>query len=196
LVNVETQALNTIADRDPGGGGSGGGSGAPSRTQPAPSPDGRRVFFVTGRGVAVRDLASGVETDVVTTPGVTRFALSPDSRSLAITQTADDSKHLFVVPASGGEPRILAAAEGWTINGVTWMADSRSLLVVRPGARGPEIWQVPVDGAPPRSTGISWSGTIERISAHPDGRRLAVSTEQVSSETWVLQNIPGPPAKK
>src|SRR6185436_17038601 len=142
------------------------------RLTPAASPDGRSLFFhlvppgenvtlTNEGGIALRDLASGTER-VVVAGRVTAFAISPDGRWLAKTRAEDGSttvNHLVVVPASGGEPKPLAAGVAdWNLSGpVAWSPDGRFVYVVRTDLPvNDEIVQVPLDGSAPRQTGILW----------------------------------------
>ena len=98
-----------------------------------------------------------------------------------------------MLPAAGGDQRRIASfplgfTRGFPVP-VAWSADGKSVFASARGMGGAEIWRIPVDGSSPTNTGIVWSGGLMRISVHPGGRRLALSTEQVSQETWVLQNL-------
>lgn len=193
-VDLETGVLTSIAVRDP--------ANNINRGSAAPSPDGRQLFYgwsdandTTKGGVMVRDMASGVERQLTTT-SITRLALSPDGRWLAVTRAnvvagkSIDGPKLIILPAAGGPPmNRVAGLDTWRMGDIAWNPDGRSILVVKAGSSAAEIWQVPIDGGEPRRVGIDWL-SINRISVHPDGRRLAVSTSGSSSETWVLQNLP------
>ena len=145
------------------------------RFSAAVAPDGRSVFFhllpaagnviVTDEGgIALRELASGAER-IVVAGRVTAFAISPDGRWIAKTNTVGGTtvpNHLVVIPGAGGEPKPLAAGVAdWKVRGsVAWSPDSRFVYVVRTDLPdSDEIVQVPVDGSAPRRTGILWRGT-------------------------------------
>jgi WD40 repeat protein len=150
----------------------------------------------TKGGIAVRDMASAVESRLTTDP-VSKVALSPDGQWLAAIRPNGASappngqaEPLMVMSSTGAPKKTLAAeVASWRIVHLAWSADSRSVFIVK-GGTPVEVWQVPIDGGAPRRTGISLPGGINRISAHPDGRRLALSTTGSSSETWILQNVP------
>jgi dipeptidyl aminopeptidase/acylaminoacyl peptidase len=187
-VSLSTGTLAVIVD-------SADGPQDPQRHQPVTSPDGRQVFFLRSspneQVIAARELTSGVEQTIVSRPQpIGPFSLSPDGRWLAIASRRDS--RVYVVPSSGGQPRPLAAiGEHPTILSVDWSPDSQGVFVSTTEGRGSELWQIPLNGAEARNTGIAfWSGTISQISLHPGGHRFALSTTGLSSETWVLQNIP------
>ena len=139
-----------------------------------------------------RDVKSGADTTVTELGG--SFAQSPDGQWLALRGVEPGA--VFIIPASGGEARRLAAVTDWPLTPFfAWSADSRSVFVVKRTRDTFEIWQVPTDGSAPRFTGISTRGPITHISAHPDGRQLAVSQVGDTYQTWVLSNIPTPDAK-
>ena len=198
LLNIETSARTTIADRDPA-------SEDSFRSNLLLSPDGRRVFFQVRRllpawknpaVISVRDLISGAEQPVTTEPdNYLHMWLSPDGKWLAVTRPprTPDRPKLFIVPATGGEPRQLATElNTWSIaDWVSWSADGRFLFVVKETRDKPwEIWQVPADGRAPRYTGISSPRQFGRIAAHPDGQRLAISQAGNLTEIWVLKKVP------
>jgi Tol biopolymer transport system component len=183
-VDATTGALKSVIVRAPD-------SKEPAPVRPVLTANGSQVFF-QANGVGVRDLEAGAERLVFKEP-VSNFALSPDGRLVAITRRGrGPDLEVLLAPTSGGASRTLFTfAAGWTGSfPLAWSADGDSVLVAKQGANGPEVWRVPVDGKPPVDTGIRWSGIIARISAHPDGRRLALSTSRMSSEVWVLQNLP------
>jgi Tol biopolymer transport system component len=162
-------------------------------SRPTLSPDGREVYFLVDRRIMARDLASGVER-VVSSEQFTNYSLSHDGQWVVASRQGGGAElHVFVLPAAGGDLRRIASfplgfTRGFPVP-VAWAVDGRSVFATARGMGGAEIWRVPVDGSSPTNTGIVWSGALTRISVHPDGRRLALSTDQVSQETWVLQNL-------
>src|SRR5262249_55676041 len=117
---------------------------------PSWSPDGRRVAFISNRSadpdrnentqVYVVDAKSGGEPRRVTSfegTNTGRPSWSPDGKSIAFFQ-GEETKYLeysqnrvAVVPAEGGEVRIVTAALDRPASGnLVWSADGRNLLVV------------------------------------------------------------------
>jgi len=191
-VDVETGAVAKVIDAKPG---------ESSMSFPELSRDGSYLFGLRpiagldsrpSSRLIRRDVKSGTETTVTTEP-IAGFEESPDGQWLALRGRGVE---LFVVPASGGEPRRLPAVTGWPLTPFSgWSADSRSMLVVKRIRDTFEIWQVPIDGSAPRFTGIGTRGPVTQIRAHPDGRQLAISQVGEKYQTWVLSNIPALRAK-
>lgn len=171
---------------------------------PAPSisPDGGSVYFMrqvqsaqvppTYRvSLVARGLDSPSERTVVS--DVRQYAVSPDSRWIAVSpRTATDGR-ILIYPSTGGEARTLqAGSESPRITPWAWSRDGRSVLTFRfhVGDENSELWQVPVDGGPASDTGIRIPfGGILRISVHPDGRRLAISNFTSLTATWVMTGL-------
>jgi Tol biopolymer transport system component len=128
-----------------------------SDTRPGWSPDGTRVLFgrastdTSGDGqvtvsdaadIYMLDIASGEETNLTNTPdfGEFNFAWSPDGEWIAYTSmrrdangdgslNMSDSENLFLIPAEGGEERLLNL-RGRAVFSPSWSPDGRYLLVL------------------------------------------------------------------
>ena len=140
-----------------------------SDTRPSWSPDGTRVLFgratsdTSGDGyitvsdtadIYILDIASGEETNLTATPGFNdfNFAWSPDGQWIAFASTRrdtngdgsvnlDDSENLFLIPAGGGEERLLNLRDR-AIFSPSWSPDGRFILVLVLGEDGQNsIWR-------------------------------------------------------
>jgi TolB protein len=128
-----------------------------SDTRPSWSPDGTQILFgrattdTSGDGnvsvsdeadVYVLDLASGEEKNLTNTPafGEFNFAWSPDGQWIAYTSmrrdangdgslNLNDSENLFMIPADGGEERLLNL-RGMQVFSPSWSPDGRFILVL------------------------------------------------------------------
>ena len=180
--------------------------------------DGRGIYYrrpVAGNkefALIHRDLSSGVEKELLRTPSNSPVIVSPDGRYLAIASVdpATNSRLGLLIPAAGGESRVLMSVpagtapetlsnydKGVTIVGFKWAPDSRSLLLRKHFPEGQqqndEVWRVPIDGSAPVKTGLQ----LERNSAFsmsPDWRRIAYTAvsdprPKKQEEVWVLENF-------
>jgi Tol biopolymer transport system component len=167
--------------------------------QYAVDPTGRRLFYMRGAGVVVRDLQSGQEAEVhrVASGTGAGLSLSPDGESLALklNRSQDGGRpSVQILPAAGGEPRTLVTlpdVDPSTWRELTWSPDGRFVLFTK--SHG-ELWQIPAAGGTPEKLAANLL-FINSISIHPDGRRIAVSQGSAKYEIWVMENI-APPAQR
>jgi dipeptidyl aminopeptidase/acylaminoacyl peptidase len=142
---------------------------------PAFSPDGSRIAFISNRDkdpdrTYNNDLwvvpASGsaqAPTRLTTFPGDDNNpdyssypAWSPDGRSIAYIQGGPvelfsyGTRNLAVVPATGGEPRILTASLDRNIGNPMWSADGKSLRVIVEDDKTQYLANVSAAGGPVR----------------------------------------------
>jgi eukaryotic-like serine/threonine-protein kinase len=109
------------------------------------SPDGRRLVFsrlepTNSVALWTADIESGHETRV-TTPqaGATdwRGAWSHDGKEIAFNRASSGApSNLYLVSASGGEPRAVVPSKTVSRGSATWSLDDRALLFVPAGASG------------------------------------------------------------
>ena len=180
---------------------------------PTLSPDGRVVYYWQMQDEASRLIAhqveSGEERELYTTTGSWQAALavSPDGRQLGIAHTdgESDAAVLKVMPAAGGDARVLLRTEpdANTVDArsLEWTRDGRYLVVARLTEKAQNshtdpsaLWRVPVGGGEPQRIGPR----MERIrypTVHPDGRRIAFDSGTSRGrriEVWALENfLPG-----
>lgn len=115
-------------------------------SSPTWSPDGKWICFATkrsGRRVLVKVSVDGGKTQGIPTAGVPNPSepdWSPDGKWIAFTSQAGGFD-VCVIPASGGEARVLAGGED-----PSWAPNSRTLVYVRRtagGERGLSMLDVP-----------------------------------------------------
>jgi Tol biopolymer transport system component len=168
------------------------------------SPDGRIVYFTRwlndGKqtsAVVASNIETGQEQEIVRgTPDA--VAVSPDGRSIALTNRSGDYSSLLLVPISGGAQReILRVDRPQDLGFVQWSADGAYLLFVRidrkPDGAQREFLRIPSSGGLPEKIGFGseflvMQGSSLRI--HPDGHQIAFhSLNQPKAEIWVLDNL-------
>ena len=101
-----------------------------------------------------------------------RPVFSPDGSQIAFTGILDRNADVYVVPATGGEPRRLTYFQGWDLP-VGWTPDGKRVLFqsMRATPRDlPKLFTVSTDGGFPEELPLP-SGTDAAYS--PDGSRLA-----------------------
>jgi dipeptidyl aminopeptidase/acylaminoacyl peptidase len=150
---------------------------------PAWSPDGRRIAFVSARGpepdrtgntdIFVIEARPGASPKQLTTfggPDDGDISWSPDGKMLAYIQgsepkySAYNMRHLAVVPADGGAPRVLSGELDRSISSPLWSADGSAIYFTVADDRIRYLARIPAGG-----------GGVQRVI---DGKRVVSSPSQ------------------
>ncbi len=163
------------------------------------SHDGKTIFYIRvvqsseqwPHSIVAHDLETGEEKELYQgNIWQGSLAISPDGQRLVFT----DGHALKVMPAAGGEPRVLHRVqdtEGEAVDyGFAWTADGRYILEMHiPDQSGPtELWRMPTEGGKLQKV-LEMDGLMIDISIHPDGRRIAFTREQGGMEVWAMENF-------
>ena len=132
------------------------------------------LWSVSRSGGQAHVLASGIvqPIKIVFAPGGARPIFSPDGSMVAFTGTFQNNTDVYVVPASGGQPRRLTyypgvnAAVGWTRDGKSVLFRSDRYSFSLPD----QLFTVPVTGGFPSELPLP---TGETGSYSPDGSHIA-----------------------
>jgi dipeptidyl aminopeptidase/acylaminoacyl peptidase len=171
---------------------------------PAFSPDGSRIAFVSNRDpdpdrtynsdLWVVPAATGSQTPTRLTtfagadndPDYESYpAWSPDGRSIAYIQGGPvelfsyGTRHLAVVPASGGEPRVLTASLDRNVGNPIWSADGKTLRFIVEDDKAQWLGSVAASG-----------GDVRRIAG---GRPVFEALDQAKGHTVALVEDPSHP---
>jgi dipeptidyl aminopeptidase/acylaminoacyl peptidase len=183
-------------------------SGAYDERSPAWSPDGRSIAFVSNRApdpdrsidtnIYCIEARPGAEPRALTVfpgPDGGRPSWSPDGRWIAYLQGdeprfyAYNLNKLAVVPAEGGESRVLTAGLDRAVDSpVEWAADSRSLLFIVEDDRASYVARIPVSGGEVEKL-TGGRRVVSSLSLGPDGHpALLTATATELPEVHSLEN--------
>jgi Tol biopolymer transport system component len=137
---------------------------------PVYSPDGQRLAFsvrgvskVEGFHIGVRAAAADQPRALTTSGNDVSPAWSPDGRRIAFLRIGDGRARYMVVPAEGGEERMVAefaapADQTQPLPATAWLPDGKYLIVVDPDEGTPALAIAAADG-----------GRVTRITHPPEG---------------------------
>lgn len=167
-----------------------------------PSPDGSRVVFEALGNLWIRDLPTGAARRL--TRQSDHFELYPnwsrDGRSIVYTTWDDqDFGSIRVVPASGGEGRVVTTRPGHYVE-PTFSPDGRTIVyrTVSDGfltsalwSRDPGVYRIPAAGGEPEF--ITGDGVAPQFGV--DGERLFLSGRDGDKRTFISVNLDGEDAR-
>lgn len=151
-----------------------------------PAIHGDRVAFTYAGDIWTAPVAGGTATRITAHPGMEIFAhFSPDGKWIAFTGQYDGDEQVYVVPATGGEPKQLTwypargpltPRWGWDDQVYGWSSDGKSVLFrsMRDGwtLSLNRLYTVPVVGGPAEPLPMPEAGAGDYS---PDGTRVVYS---------------------
>lgn len=160
------------------------------------SPDGKLLatadLDLTSRqtGIFTINLETGARTpltkpDAPTVDHTPRF--SPDGKTLAFIRYFNSfRREIFVVPATGGEPRQITSDDA-RIYGLAWNADGESLFFTSFRRTNQlNLWQISL-GSKSEPQMISTGGkNLQDLAISPDGKIIAYTEETADENIWEI----------
>jgi len=189
-IDVETGDIEQVAAADSN----------PLRV-PVWSADGKTLFYTAMDIIVSRNVETGEDT-VLYKGNVGNIALSPNGNEIAFTTDAytGAQKHMLqVIPASGGNPRVVYQATDSESfeprTSLTWSPDGQYLVFstgLSPVGESEDtevqLWRVPVAGGERESLGIRMPH-IQKARIHPDGHQIVFQAGARKQEIWVIENF-------
>jgi tricorn protease len=153
-----------------------------------PDIHGDKVVFTYASDLWIAPVSGGTATRLTAHPGMEVFAkFSPDGKWIAFTGQYDGDEQVYVMPATGGEPRQLtfypargplAPRWGWDNQVYGWSRDGRSVLFrsLRDSWTLPvtHLYSVSVNGGPVEQLPMPEAGSGDYS---PDGTQIAYSPQ-------------------
>jgi len=136
--------------------------------------------------VSVKD---GETRPLVRRPGLDRGpSFSPDGKWVAFTSTGTHDwlleHYVYVVPATGGEPRNVSKAYDRTPDGpLEWSADSKTIWFEGPWNTTMQLFKVGVDGSGFANT-TNFEGMVGDVDIHPRGAAYVRQSLTEPPEVW------------
>jgi Tol biopolymer transport system component/DNA-binding winged helix-turn-helix (wHTH) protein len=108
-------------------------------------------------------------------------AFSPDGKNLALICTSSIAVYaIYVVPMSGGSPRLLASMMGYP-RGLAWSTDGARIVLSNDSGDGGDLWELSMDGSLARLP-FGEEGSEPAVAAR--GNRLAYQRGWKTIDIW------------
>jgi len=122
-------------------------------SSPGWTPDSRALVMAVGNpvnGLVHHTLATGARRQLTAAPieySEFKPRVSPDGTMVSFQRWGAGRSAIFVVPTSGGEPRVVVDWVSGIVGGHAWMPDGREIIYGRPETSGRYLVRTTVDGA-------------------------------------------------
>ena len=139
------------------------------------------IFAVTPGSGAIRQLTRtpGVEMDPSVSPDGRSIAYLATRRKITTIDSIAEDAHLWLLPAEGGAPRELNAAQDRRSFAPVWSADSRSILYTVADHGKLALYRVEREGGAPAAL-VDRDAQITNVTAASNGAVLGVMTDAVT----------------
>ncbi len=171
------------------------------------SPDGKALVFAfapdprlnqsfINRDLSVVAADGGEIKSLVARPGVDGSPLySPDGKWIAFTSQGGKPEPIgledvWVVPAGGGEPKMLAETPDRSSNLIAWSRDSKTIYLAETVRTSNHVIALPVDGAPAQQVSTG-AGVIRNVAYSPSAGRLSFTHEKPEAPVEVYISTVG-----
>lgn len=172
--------------------------------RPYVSPDGKMLFFESGRRIYSYDLQRKVRRLLFQSGAgaiLGHVALSPDGGQLAFSLATFEplqSAALMVMPSLGGEARAIFQMKDARPYPppfrIDWSPDGKYIFFAKRAGQETlfELFRIPAQGGTPEPSGIV-KEALHNISICPDGKRIAFSAgiAPPKPSIWVMENVFG-----
>jgi Tol biopolymer transport system component/tRNA A-37 threonylcarbamoyl transferase component Bud32 len=143
--------------------------------------------------IVLIDVITGEKKQLTSPPGIigdSAPAFSPDGQTVAFIRAVSSGvDDIFVVPASGGEPRPVTNDRRY-ITSLGWSPDGRTILFSSDRAGNPTLWRIPVSGGTPARLSAVGENAAYPVFARSK-RRLAYSNFYEDTNIWRMDTATG-----
>jgi Tol biopolymer transport system component len=157
------------------------------------SPDGKELMYPYDISLWKLATSGGAPRRVVDYVIGGRVAYSPDGQSVALffrPASKPGLLQLGVMPAAGGEARVVAAVPDDAVRNVArWTPDGKGLLFVRLLKGVGNLWIQPLDGGPLRQVTSFESGDANDAAWTQDGKELIMTRGTNSSDVVAITDF-------
>jgi Tol biopolymer transport system component len=118
-------------------------------------------------------------------------AVSPDGAHIAIGSNRSATSQLWLVNASGENPKALTSLSGVMVGSPRWSPDGTQIAFDARVSGNPDVWVVPRDGGEPRQ--LTMDGSLDAVPAWSrDGNWIYFSSDRTGRmEVWRIPSMGG-----
>jgi dipeptidyl aminopeptidase/acylaminoacyl peptidase len=163
------------------------------------SPDGRSALVnhslsTTESELLIVDLERGTTNRLSGEATVEIFALSPDGKRVAYTESTGGPQSIIIVPTDGSGPAETVMPSGADFRSVYgWTPDGKALVIGRLDSQTRwDIWVLPLEGDRQPRPYLRKPANENRAAVSPDGRWLCYNSDESGRTEGYVQSFPVP----